>query len=85
MGIRFSISCVFILYIVFSFSFCLLQTLVIRGNYLIEKKKKKNFKNSEEGICLGTWEKVECKKKFGIDSMSLTQTHKVLKYLEKNA
>ena len=41
MGISFSSSCVFIFYIVFSFSFCLLQTFVIRGNYLIEKKKMK--------------------------------------------
>ena len=38
MGIRFSTSCVFIFYIVFSFSFCLLLTFVVRGNYLIEKK-----------------------------------------------
>ena len=40
MAIKFSISCAFIFYIVFSFSFCLLQIFVIRGNYLIEKKKK---------------------------------------------
>ena len=38
MGIRFSSSCVFIFYIVFTFLFCLLQTFVIRGIYLIEKK-----------------------------------------------
>ena len=38
MGIRFSKSCVFIFYIVFSFSFCLFQTFVIHRNYLIEKK-----------------------------------------------
>ena len=38
MGIRFSSSCMFIFYIAFSFSFCLLQTYVISGNYLIEKK-----------------------------------------------
>ena len=41
MGIRFSSSCVFIFYIVFSFSFCLLQAFVICGNYLVEKKNKK--------------------------------------------
>ena len=40
LGIRFSTSCVFIFYIVFSFSFCLLQTFVIHGNYLIENKNK---------------------------------------------
>ena len=40
MGIRFSSSSMFIFYIVFSFSFCLLQTFVIRGNYLIEKKRQ---------------------------------------------
>ena len=40
-GIRFSSSCVYIFYIVFSFSFCLLQTFVIRGNYLTEKKGNK--------------------------------------------
>ena len=38
MGMSFSSGCVFIFYIVFSFSFCLLQTFVIRGYYLIEKK-----------------------------------------------
>ena len=37
MGIRFSSSCVFIFYIVFSFLFCLSQMFVIRGNYLTEK------------------------------------------------
>ena len=41
MGIRFSSSCVFIFYIVFSLSFCLLQMFVIRGNYLIEKKDQR--------------------------------------------
>ena len=38
MGIRFSSSCVFIFFIVFSFSFCMLLMFVICGNYLIEKK-----------------------------------------------
>ena len=37
-GIKFSSSCVFIFYIVFSCSFCLLQMFVICGKYLIEKK-----------------------------------------------
>ena len=39
MGVRFSSSCVFVFYIVFSFSFCLLKMFVIWGNFLIEKKK----------------------------------------------
>ena len=39
MGVRYSNGCVFIFHVVSSFSFCLLQTFVIRGNYLIEKKK----------------------------------------------
>ena len=38
MGIRFGSNCVFIFYVVFSFSFCLLQMSVICGNYSIEKK-----------------------------------------------
>ena len=38
MGISFSSSCVLISYIVFSFSFCLLQAFVIPRDYLIEKK-----------------------------------------------
>ena len=41
MGIRFSSSCVFIFYIVFPFSFCLLQLFVICENYLIEKKVRR--------------------------------------------
>ena len=57
MGIRFSSSFVFIFYILFLFSFCLLQMFVIHRNYLIEKKNTTVYSKCDQTFDL--WQQLD--------------------------
>ena len=59
MDIKFGSSCVFIFYIVFSFSFCMLQMFVICGNDLIEKKKGWNIMCSPLSISISRYLQIQ--------------------------